>query len=189
MPLYKEAMANTSSSSVPVLAAEDETAITGHVTYHQDRDELLGFCGVNGQHHACLDHFAVKVEDGEEGFTNIVDAFKECKMGTFGRAILFNPIHPNLPSIAVLVMPTCNKFDHHFVYQQWQEVKRLYEQELKNIVGPLIDNSSDGDSRRQKIMLQVATADVGNRFRPIPRNLGFILILQKAGHRREWLSC
>ena len=64
-PLYKEAVANITSSSVPVLAAEDETAIIGHVTYHQDRDDLLGFCGVNGQHHACLDHFAVKVGDGE----------------------------------------------------------------------------------------------------------------------------
>ena len=60
-PLYKEAMANISSTSVPVLAAEDETAIIGHVTYHQDADELLGFCGVNGQHHACLDHLLLKL--------------------------------------------------------------------------------------------------------------------------------
>ena len=178
-PLYKEAMANITSSSVPVLAAEDETAIIGHVTYHQDRDELVGFCGVNGQHHACLDHFAVKVEDGEEGFRNIVNAFKEYKIGSFGRAILLNPLHPNLPRIAVLVMPTCNKFDHRFVYRQWQEVKRLYDQELKDIVGPLIGNSSDGDSRRRKIMLQLATVDVGNRFRPIPRNLGFIFSCRK----------
>ena len=43
-------MANITSFSVPVLTAEDKTAIIGHVTYHQDRDELLGFCGVNGQH-------------------------------------------------------------------------------------------------------------------------------------------
>ena len=77
MPLYKEAMSNITSSFVPVLVAEDETAIIGHAIYHQDRDELLGFCAVNGQQHACLDHFAVKVEDGEEGFTNIVNALKE----------------------------------------------------------------------------------------------------------------
>ena len=122
-PLYKEAMANIKSSSVPVLAAEDETAIIGRVTYHQDTDELFGFCGVNGQQHACLDHFAVVVGDGEEGFTTIVNAFKEYKIGTFGRAILLNPLHPNLPRIAVLVMPTCNRFDHQFVYRQWQAVK------------------------------------------------------------------
>ena len=116
-------MANIKSSSVPVLAAEDETAIIGHVTYHQNTDELFGFCGVNGQQHACLDHFAVVVGDGEEGFTTIVNAFKEYKIGTFGRAILLNPFHPNLPRIAVLVMPTCNRFDHQFVYRQWQAVK------------------------------------------------------------------
>ena len=172
-PLYKEAMANIKSSSVPILAAEDETAIIGRVTYHQDTDELFGFCGVNGQH-ACLDHFAVVVGDGEEGFTTIVNAFKEYKIGTFGRAILLNSLHPNFPHIAVLVMPTRNKFDHQLAYRQWQEVKRLYDQELKNIVGHLIGNSSDGDSRRQKLMLQLATVDVGYRFRPIPRNLGFI---------------
>lgn len=80
---------------------------------------------------------------------------------------------------SVLVMPTCNKFDHHFVYQQWQEVKRLYDQELKGIVGPLIGGSSDGDSRRRKIMLQLATVNVGNRFRPIDRNLGFVFSCRK----------
>lgn len=174
-------MANIKSSSVPFLAAEDETAIIGRVTYHQDTDELFGFCGVNGEHHACLDHFAVVVGDGEEGFTAIVNAFKEYKIGTFGRAILLNPLQPNLPRIAVLVMPTCNRFDHHFVYRQWQELKRLYDQELKNIVGPLIGNSSDGDSRRRKLMLQLATVDVGHRFRPIPRNLGFIFSCKKLG--------
>ena len=42
-PLYKDAMANIKSSSVPVLAAEDETAIIDRVTYHQDTDELFGF--------------------------------------------------------------------------------------------------------------------------------------------------
>ena len=172
-------MANITSSSVPVLTAEDKTAIIGHVTYHQDRDELLGFCGVNGQHHTCLDHFALKVEDGKKGFTNIVNAFKEYKIGTFGRAIFFNPLHPNLPRIAILVMPTCNTFDDHFVYQQWQEVKRFYDQEFKNIMGPPIGNSSDGNSRRWKIMLQLTTVDVGNRFRPIPRNIRFIFSCRK----------
>ena len=79
-PLYKEAMANIKSSSVPVLAAEDETAIIGRVTYHQDTDELFGFCGVNGQQHACLDHFAVVVGDGEEGFTTIVMPLRSTRL-------------------------------------------------------------------------------------------------------------
>ena len=46
-------------------------------------------------------------------------------------------------------------------------------------MGPLIGNSSDGDSRRRKLMLQLATVDVGYRFKPIPRNLGFIFSCKK----------
>ena len=55
--------------SVLVLAAEDETAIIGQVTYNEGKDEVLGFCGVNGDHHyQCLDSFCVPVGDGEEGY-------------------------------------------------------------------------------------------------------------------------
>lgn len=114
------------------------------------------------------------LETGRKAIT-IVNAFDQYKIGTFGRAILLNPLHPNLPRIAVLTMPTCNKFDHTMmVYRQWQDVERLYEQELKEIVGPLIGHSSDGDSRRRKVMLQLATSIVGDRFQPISRDHGFV---------------
>ena len=58
-------------------------------------------------------------------------------------------------------------------------MKRLYDQELKNIIGPLIGNSSDGNPQRRKLILQLATVDVGHRFRPIPQNLGFIFSWKK----------
>ncbi|KAJ7371921.1 hypothetical protein OS493_022019 [Desmophyllum pertusum] len=128
--IYSEAMKKLGLSSIPVLAAEDETAIIAHVTYNEAEDELLGFCGVNGDNHQCLDHFTVNVGDGEEG--------------------------------------------------QWQEVQRLYERDLEPVIGPLIGNSSDGDSRRRKIMLQLAGSDAeGNRFRPIPAHLGFVFSCRK----------
>lgn len=69
--IYSEAMKKLGLSSIPVLAAEDETAIIAHVTYNEAEDELLGFCGVNGDNHQCLDHFTVKVGDGEEGYNAI----------------------------------------------------------------------------------------------------------------------
>ena len=56
---------------------------SGRVAYHQDTHELFGYCGASGQQHACLGHFAVVVGDGEEGFTTVVNAFKEYKIGTF----------------------------------------------------------------------------------------------------------
>ena len=76
-------------------------------------------------------------------------------------------------------MPTCNRFNHEFVFKQWQRVERLYEQELQEIVGPLIGHSSDGDSRRRKAMLQLATNNFGSRFRPVPTELGFVLSCSK----------
>ena len=172
--IYKEAMARITPTSVPVLAAKDETGIIGQIVYNQASDELLGFCGVKGLEHKCLDYFTVVVGNGEEGYNSIVNAFDQYKVGTYGRAILLNPLHPHLPRIAVLTMPTCNKFDSTFVHRQWQDVERLYEQELKEIVGPLIGHSSDGDSRRRKVMVQLATSTVGDRFEPISRDHGFV---------------
>ena len=110
-------MAKIKSCPVPVLPAEDESAIIGQVTNHHHMDELFGFCGVKGQQHVCLDHFSVVAVDGEEGYMTIINAFKEYKIRTFGTAILLNTLHPNLPRIAVLLMPTSNRFDHHFVYR------------------------------------------------------------------------
>ncbi|KAL9978150.1 hypothetical protein ACROYT_G015637 [Oculina patagonica] len=61
---------------------------------------------------------------------------------------MLNPLHPNLPQLAFLCMPTCNKFDTRFVYRQWQEVQHVYEHELEHAIGPLVGNSSDDDYRR-----------------------------------------
>ena len=123
--LYKESMSNLGVKHVPVLAAEDETAILGQISYSERTDELLGFCGVTGADHKCLDYFTVVVGNGEQGYNTIVNAFNEYKIGPFARAIILNPLHPKLPRIPVLIMPTCNRFDHEFVFRQWQTVERL----------------------------------------------------------------
>lgn len=92
--------------------------------------------------------------------------------GSFARAIMLNPLHLNLSRLAILCMPTCNKFDNMFVYRQWQEVQHVYEHELEHVIGSLVGNSSDGDSRRQNIMLQLAGSNAAeNRFQPIPQTL------------------
>ena len=58
-------------------------------------------------------------------------------------------------------MPTCNRFDTDFVHRQWQGTERLFEEELEATLGPLIGRSSDGDSRRRKIMLQLMRSKEG----------------------------
>ena len=76
-------------------------------------------------------------------------------------------------------MPTCNRFDTDFVHRQWQGTERLFEEELEATLGPLIGRSSDGDSRRRKIMLQLMRSKEGLRFQPIPQDLGFVLSCRK----------
>ncbi len=51
--LYFEAMRNLGIKLVPVLAAEDETAILGQISYSESSDELVGFCRVSGGVAAC----------------------------------------------------------------------------------------------------------------------------------------
>ena len=66
--IYIEAMKTVDLCTIPVLAAEDETAIMAQVTYNEAKDELLGFCGVDGDGHQCLDHFTINVGEGEKGY-------------------------------------------------------------------------------------------------------------------------
>ena len=183
--IYSESIAKqlknkgSRGSLVPVLAAEDETEIISKIMYNQEKDKLLAFCGVKGPNHQCLDHFTVKVGDGEEGYNTIFSAFKNNVIGNYARAIILNPLVPNLPCLPILIMPTCNHFDTDFVHRQWQEIERLFEEELEVILGPLIGHSSDGDSRRHKIMLQLMRSKEGLRFQPIPQDLGFVLSCRK----------
>ena len=88
--IYRESIAKqfkSKASLVPVLAAEDETAVISEVTYSQEKDELLGFCGIKGANHQCLDQFTVRVGDGEEGYNTIFSAFRNNVIGSYARAI------------------------------------------------------------------------------------------------------
>ena len=114
-----------------MLAAQDEPMIIMHMTYVEALDELLGFCGVTGDNCQYLDHFTVKVGDEEKGYNATISALQECKIGSYARAMILNALHPNLPRVAILCMPTCDKFDTMVVYSQWQEVQLLYERGLE----------------------------------------------------------
>ena len=70
--VYNEAMDKAGLKWVPVFAAEEETAVVAKVRYSQDGDVLLGFCGVQGDNHKCLDKFAVEVGNGIDRYNKIV---------------------------------------------------------------------------------------------------------------------
>ena len=102
-------MKKLNRSSIPMLAAEDKTAIIALVTYDQATDKLLGFYRLTGENHQCLDHFTFKVADGEEGHNAIISTFKECKIGSYTNTVLLNPSKP----------PMCS----HLVYARLQKVR------------------------------------------------------------------
>ena len=70
-------------------------------------------------------------------------------------------------------MPTCNRFTQDEVLDQWQQINRLFKETLEEEFGPLIGNSSDGDSRRRKLIVQLMTKDETESFRPISEKSGF----------------
>ena len=166
------------TAQVPVLMAEDETATVANVTYHAGKDVLQGFCGPI-QDHSCQDNCEVHIGEGEEGYNNIVGAFQNKKIGTSARVIIINPLHPALPKLPIVVHPTCNQFDHHFVRGQWNVTEDLFKEHLEPLIGPLIGRSSDGDSRRRKLMLEEAMSNEGERYRPITQANGFIFSCRK----------
>ena len=83
--------------------------------------------------------------------------------------------HQGYPCVTLLLQATCNKFTSDDVKMQWETIDKEYCKNLEAIMGPLIGNSSDGDSRRRKLMLLHMSNDTGDRYRPIPKKLGFIL--------------
>ena len=93
---------------------------------------------------------------------------------------MINPLHIDLPPLVVLSMPTCNKFDHTDVQSQWAKVDDLYNEHIKPVLdGGLIGRSSDGDSRRRKLMHYQAQSNDGERHRLVDYERGFLYSVVK----------
>ena len=179
--IYQEVVDQKNLGKVPVLIAEDETASTAQVAYSEDKDVLVGFCGpkaTDTEQHICRDLYNIPVGDGEEGYTNISTAFQDNKIGSLGRAVIINPLHPDLPKIPILIHPTCNKLNAAFVKHQWKEIDRLFKLYLEDTVGPLVGQSSDGDTRWRNLMMETATSN-SEMYQPIPHEEGFIYTCNK----------
>ena len=125
------------------------------------------------EQHICRDSYNIPVGNGEEGYTNITSAFQDNKIGSLARAVIINPLHPDLPKRPILIHPTCNKFNAAFVKHQWKEIDRLFKLYLEDTVGPLVGQSSDGDTRRRNLMMETATSN-SEKYQPIPHEEGFV---------------
>jgi hypothetical protein len=174
--IYKKAKQRLElNQDVPVLICEDETAIINDITWDQRSDRLFGFCGKDGEDHKCMHDCELTVGDDDGAYNKLVSTFQTFKKGTSARVMMINPLHKDLPRLPVMLMCTCNKFDSEFVQEQWRRVDELYEKHLKPVLGPKIGNSSDGDARRRKAMLNRSrSSSKESVLQPVPVQLGFI---------------
>jgi hypothetical protein len=147
--IYMEAKkAHGITGPILVLLAEDETKVKSRIAWESQTNSLLGFCGTK-ESHVCVSCFKPKVGDGQVGYDNVMDAFRNDKIGSFARVIVVNPLYDKLPKLVLVVSCTCNCFDSSWVRSQWRTIDALWKDNCLEDVGPIIGHASDGDSRRR----------------------------------------
>eukprot|EP00112_Aurelia_sp_Birch-Aquarium-sp1_P001683 Seg1182.1 transcript_id=Seg1182.1/GoldUCD/mRNA.D3Y31 product="hypothetical protein" protein_id=Seg1182.1/GoldUCD/D3Y31 len=114
---------------------------------------------------------SIKVGADPDAYQRIEKACSNLKKGSYLRVIMINPLHKRIPKLVIFISITCNMFDHRDVKEQWNECKSLYAFHLEEILGPVVGNSSDGDSRRRKLMMSSGN---GKEFQPINKEDGFL---------------
>ena len=67
--IYKEAMARITPTSVPVLAAEDETGIIGQIVYNQEVMSSLSFVGLKDRSTNAWTTLQLLLETGRKAIT------------------------------------------------------------------------------------------------------------------------
>jgi hypothetical protein len=137
--------------------------VKSRIAWESQTDSLVGFCGAK-ESHVCVACFKPEVGDGQVGYNNVTDAFRNDKIGSFARVIVVNPLHDKLPRPVLVVSCTCNCFDSSWVRSQWRTIDALWKDNCLEDVGPIIGHASDGDSRRRQLMLQDYTNKDGARY-------------------------
>ena len=122
----------------------------------------------------------VVLGEGDEAYQRIVDTYENMVIGKHARVIILNVLHPKMPKLVLLLMPTCNRFTHQLVQTQWEEIIYLCRTHLSDLI-TLIGHASDGDGHRRKLRLELLETDGFDQthFRPIPAHLGFHLCATK----------
>lgn len=153
--IYKESVLHHGVvARVPVILSENETKVKERVVWLYKCDCLSRFYGSKIDH-KCVSNFIPMIGVGEEEYNyKLIDAFWFGKLGWFARVIIINPLHEKLPRLMFVVTCTCNCFDSSRVRNQWQVVKDLWNTEGLQIVGPIVEHASDGNSRRCQLMLK-----------------------------------
>ena len=163
--LYKDIMALKGiKGPIPCLLAEDETAINAVLRWDAKTDTIVGSCGPLcalgcatkkackargcGDPHACLfttDRICMIVGDNGASFQRLEDFVKSQRVARFLRirAIIVNPLHPDLPQIPLVLVATCSTFDYQtYLLPQWKEIESLFQEVIEPITGLIFVGNS-----------------------------------------------
>ena len=166
--------------SLVVFMAEDETKIIPGALWHQASDKTVGYCGYECENkcqsvqacrkgkrcvntHQCeIDADAAEQPVGSDTEPKqLGDTYQQIhteralkRVATMARAVVVNPMHECLPPFVVLFTGTCNAFTtKDYIKPQWDMLYDFFMRFLREVLGPLIAHSSDGDARRRQQML------------------------------------
>ena len=140
--------------SVPVLLAEDETAVVPEFAWDCVTDELVGGCGAlcamrcthikPCRQRRCLDpHACVPIKrctllvgDDDTSYDRMFTHAEASRCSTYLRALIINPLHQALPQLPCLLAGTCLTFTaDDYVIPQWEQKYAWHRKHLGTDLG------------------------------------------------------
>ena len=123
--------------------------------------------------------FELEIGNTDASYDFMIKCFHDYSIGTLARTMILNPMHANLPRVVMGIFPTCNRFTHKDVDDQWISVEEIFQRKMCDRIGPLVGHSSDGDSRRRKLMVQKMLKTGGDSYDPIGKENSFVFTAKK----------
>ena len=183
--LYKDIMEDKGlKGPIPCMMAEDETSINAVLRWDPRTDTVVGTCGELCKAkcgtikecrekkcedpHSCVyntDALVLVVGDNSTSYERLGDYVKTSRVARLLRAIIVNPLHPDLPAIPLVIIGTCSTFTYKdYLIPQWRDIDKLFDEVFWDIGLRRIGHSSDGDSRRRKAYVHHSLSTDGIRF-------------------------
>ena len=128
------------------MPGRDDHAI---ISYNQRTDSIYEFCGVAGPNHVCSETCVVVVGPRETASETIMEANASMQRAFYLCLVMINPLHADLPSLALYAHGACNRFDHHLLHPRVVPPHRQVAQQHISLHLCLhVGHASDGDTRR-----------------------------------------
>ena len=144
---------NSITSPVLVELSQDETVILKMLQWMPQLDVIVGACGPKSSEHKCIPGYHIVLGNDDRSYERLSDFFQKSVIAHNAHVSILNPLHPDLPAVAIFLMATCNTFTHADSLSLWNDIETKYLEHVFPVIKcPLASKGSDGDSRRRKAM-------------------------------------